>query len=150
MDVAYTIDGQQQVTEIVDRNGNLTQFDSAGAHKLASGVRSASVAFGTSGEIMVLVNQVGQLIQVDTKGAHLLASGVMSADVALSGGQEVLEVVFLASGQVQVIGIVSGLGHGLDEAAIQAAKMIRFRPAQRNGQPVDYHAHVRIEFRFAG
>jgi TonB family protein len=62
-------------------------------------------------------------------------------------GDVVLDVVFLASGQVQVISVVSGLGHGLDEAAIRAARMIRFRPAQRNGQPVDFHAHVRIEFR---
>jgi TonB family protein len=64
-------------------------------------------------------------------------------------GDVVLEVVFLSSGQVQVIRVVSGLGHGLDEAAIQAARMIRFRPAQRDGQPVDFHAHVRIEFRLA-
>ena len=64
-------------------------------------------------------------------------------------GDVVLEVVFLASGQLQVIRVVSGLGHGLDEAALQAAKLIRFRPALRNGQPVDYHAHVRIEFRLA-
>ena len=64
-------------------------------------------------------------------------------------GDVVLEVVFLASGQMQVIRVVSGLGHGLDEAAIQAAKLIRFRPALRNGQPVDFHAHVRIEFRLA-
>jgi len=64
-------------------------------------------------------------------------------------GDVVLEVVFLASGQVQVIRVVSGLGHGLDEAAMQAARQIRFRPAQRNGQPVDFHAHVRIEFRLA-
>ena len=64
-------------------------------------------------------------------------------------GDVVLEVVFLASGQVQVIRVVSGLGHGLDEAAMQAARQIRFRPALRNGQPVDFHAHVRIEFRLA-
>jgi TonB family protein len=64
-------------------------------------------------------------------------------------GDVVLEVVFLASGQVQVIRVVSGLGHGLDEAAMQAAKQIRFRPAKRDGQPVDFHARVRIEFRLA-
>ena len=64
-------------------------------------------------------------------------------------GDVVLEVIFLASGQLQVIRVVSGLGHGLDEAAIQAAKLIRFRPAERNGQAVDFHAHVRIEFRLA-
>lgn len=62
-------------------------------------------------------------------------------------GDVVLEVVFLASGQVQVTRVVSGLGHGLDEAAIQAAKLIRFKPAKRNGLPVDFPAHVRIEFR---
>src|SRR5438270_6384943 len=62
-------------------------------------------------------------------------------------GDVVLEVVFLASGQVQVTRVVSGLGHGLDEAAIQAAKQIRFKPAKRNGQAVDFPAHVRIEFR---
>lgn len=64
-------------------------------------------------------------------------------------GDVVLEVVFLASGQVQVIRVLSGLGHGLDEAAIQAARLVRFRPAQRNGQPVDFHARMRIEFRLA-
>jgi TonB family protein len=64
-------------------------------------------------------------------------------------GDVVLEVVFLASGQVQVTRVVSGLGHGLDEAAIQAAKQIRFKPAKRNGQAVDFPAHVRIEFRLA-
>src|SRR6267143_30180 len=64
-------------------------------------------------------------------------------------GDVVLEVVFLASGQVQVTRVVSGLGHGLDEAAIQAAKQIHFRPAKRDGLPVDSPARVRIEFRLA-
>jgi TonB family protein len=64
-------------------------------------------------------------------------------------GDVVLEVIFLASGQLQVTRVVNGLGHGLDEAAIQAAKQIRFRPAKRNGQPVDFSAHVRIEFRLS-
>jgi TonB family protein len=62
-------------------------------------------------------------------------------------GDVVLEVVFLASGQVQVTRVVSGLGHGLDEAAILAAKQIHFRPAKRDGLPVDSPARVRIEFR---
>ena len=65
-------------------------------------------------------------------------------------GDVVLEVVFLASGQMQVTRVVSGLGHGLDEAAIQAAKQIHFKPAKRDGQPVDTPARVRIGFRLAG
>lgn len=64
-------------------------------------------------------------------------------------GDVVLEMVFLANGTVQVNRVVSGLGHGLDEAATRAAKQIKFRPAKRDGQPVDYPARVRIEFRLA-
>jgi TonB family protein len=65
-------------------------------------------------------------------------------------GDVVLEVIFLASGQMEVVRVVSGLGHGLDEAAIQAAKQIRFRPAKHDGQPIDFPARVRIAFRLVG
>jgi TonB family protein len=64
-------------------------------------------------------------------------------------GDVVIEVVFLASGKVVVNRVVSGLGHGLDENASRAAQQIRFKPALREGQPVDYPARVRIEFRMA-
>jgi len=64
-------------------------------------------------------------------------------------GDVVLEVVFLANGSVQMNRVVSGLGHGLDEAAVRAAQQIKFKPARRDGQPVDFPARVRIEFRLA-
>src|SRR5207253_3425715 len=64
-------------------------------------------------------------------------------------GDVVLEMVFLANGSIQVNRVVSGLGHGLDEAATRAAQQIKFKPAKREGQPVDYPARVRIEFRLA-
>lgn len=64
-------------------------------------------------------------------------------------GDVVVEVVFLASGQVQVNRVVSGLGHGLNEAALRAAQQIKFKPARTDGQPVDFPARVRIEFRLA-
>jgi TonB family protein len=64
-------------------------------------------------------------------------------------GDVVVEVVFLASGQVKVSRVVSGLGHGLDENALRAAEQIKFKPARRENQPVDFPARVRIEFRMA-
>jgi TonB family protein len=64
-------------------------------------------------------------------------------------GDVVLDLVFLANGTVQVNRVISGLGHGLDEAATKAAQHIKFKPAQREGQPVDFPARVRIEFRMA-
>ena len=64
-------------------------------------------------------------------------------------GDVVLELVFLANGSVQINRVVSGLGHGLDEAAVRAAQHIKFKPAKREGQPVNFPARVRIEFRLA-
>ncbi|HLZ11843.1 MAG TPA: energy transducer TonB [Candidatus Acidoferrum sp.] len=64
-------------------------------------------------------------------------------------GDVVLDVVFLANGKIVVNRVISGLGHGLDENASRAAQQIHFKPALRAGQPVDYPARVRIEFRLA-
>jgi TonB family protein len=64
-------------------------------------------------------------------------------------GDVVLDMVFQADGTVQVNRVISGLGHGLDEAAVRAAQQIKFKPAKRDGQPIDFPARVRIEFRLA-
>jgi TonB family protein len=64
-------------------------------------------------------------------------------------GEVVLEMSFGANGTLQVNRVVSGLGHGLDEAAIAAAKLIRFKPALRNGQPIDSVALVHVKFQMA-
>lgn len=60
-----------------------------------------------------------------------------------------LRVVFGAAGQIRVVGVLKGLGHGLDEAAVQAAEAIRFRPARRDGRPVDAPAVIQIQFQIA-
>jgi hypothetical protein len=48
-----------------------------------------------------------------------------------------------------LLGVVRGLGYGLDEAAEQAATRIRFKPAQADGRAVDYRATVHITFRMS-
>jgi len=60
-----------------------------------------------------------------------------------------VDVVFLANGTIQINRVVSGLGHGLDESAVRAAQQIKFKPAKRQGEPVDFPAVIRIEFRLA-
>ena len=64
-------------------------------------------------------------------------------------GDVVLDLIFLANGTVHVNRVISGLGHGLDEAAIRAAQQIKFKPAKQDNQPVDFPARVRIEFHMA-
>lgn len=61
-------------------------------------------------------------------------------------GQVALEVVFQASGTVRIMRVVHGLGHGLDEAAEQAAQQMRFRPATRGGVAVDTTATLYVTF----
>ncbi|MGC8550493.1 MAG: TonB family protein [Acidobacteriaceae bacterium] len=61
-------------------------------------------------------------------------------------GDVTLRVRFTASGQVQVLDVVHGLGYGLDQQAEIAAREIRFRPATENGHPVDAIRIIRITF----
>lgn len=64
-------------------------------------------------------------------------------------GDVSLEVLFRASGEVEVQRVINGLGHGLDESAQTAAREIRFQPALRDGEPVDFSAIVHITFALA-
>ena len=64
-------------------------------------------------------------------------------------GDVLVQVVFTASGDVKVLRIVQGLGYGLDESAESAARQIRFKPAEQDGQPVDFPAIAHIKFALA-
>ena len=64
-------------------------------------------------------------------------------------GEVLLEVVFESSGNLHILRVVHGLGHGLDEAAVRAAQKIRFKPAQRDGQPADSTAVLHVIFQIA-
>jgi TonB family protein len=64
-------------------------------------------------------------------------------------GEVLLEISFGANGQLQVNRVVRGMGHGLDEAATAAANKMRFKPALRNGVPVNSTAIVHVVFQLA-
>ena len=65
-------------------------------------------------------------------------------------GNVVLRVTFFANGQIQVLGVLQGLGHGLDEQARSAVQQGRvLRPATRNGQAVDMTTNITITFQLA-
>ena len=62
-------------------------------------------------------------------------------------GDAVVKVVFRANGSIEVVGLVRGLGYGLDEPALQVARGIRFRPAlNAAAEPVDFPTNVIIHF----
>lgn len=61
-------------------------------------------------------------------------------------GEVLLEVLFSASGRIEVLRVTRGLGFGLDENARAAASQIRFQPGTRGGAPVDMKGTVHIVF----
>ena len=64
-------------------------------------------------------------------------------------GEVLLDVVFSATGQIHIVRVVRGLGHGLDESAVHAAEQIQFKPAMRDGHPADSEAVLHIVFQLA-
>jgi len=64
-------------------------------------------------------------------------------------GDVVLQVRFTATGQVQVLRVVSGLGYGLDQLAQAAAQRIQFKPPTRDGHAVDEVTMIHVTFQLA-
>ncbi|MBI4747516.1 MAG: energy transducer TonB [Acidobacteria bacterium] len=61
-------------------------------------------------------------------------------------GKVVLSVEFRADGTIGEVQVVKSLGYGLDECAVEAARHIRFRPAQKGGRPFTFRSRVEYSF----
>jgi TonB family protein len=67
---------------------------------------------------------------------------------AMIEGAVVLQAVVRKDGTVDTFRILQGLGHGLDESAIQTvAQQWRFMPGMKDGQPVDVMVTIEVSFR---
>lgn len=55
-------------------------------------------------------------------------------------------VLVTEMGDIDSVIVFRGLGHGLNERAIEAARELKFSPATRNGKPIPYWTKVMIEF----
>ena len=58
-----------------------------------------------------------------------------------------LSAVIAADGAVTEIKVIRGLGHGLDEKAVECLRKWTFTPATRHGEPVPAKTTVEINFR---
>lgn len=62
-------------------------------------------------------------------------------------GDVELRVRFKTDGTLEVLGVTRGLGHGMDESALEAAKGIRFRAATDTaGAPIEFTTVVKVHF----
>jgi periplasmic protein TonB len=118
-----------------------------------TGVQAAQVSLGvappppptpTSALSRVPVRTTPQLIYkpepaytADAKAAHI-------------EGQVMVKIKVSSTGAVTVLGVQKGLGHGLDQSALQSAQGCRFKPAvDTNGNPTDWEGVVSITFQIA-
>jgi TonB family protein len=58
-----------------------------------------------------------------------------------------LELVVSAAGVVEDVRVARGAGHGLDDAAVRAARLFRFSPAVKEGRAVRVRMTWSVEFR---
>jgi TonB family protein len=61
-------------------------------------------------------------------------------------GEVMLQLVVDEIGNVTSVNVLKGLPHGLTEAAIEAVRQWKFRPARRNGLPVAVFHQVSLRF----
>jgi TonB family protein len=62
-------------------------------------------------------------------------------------GTVILWVVIGTDGRVHQVKVARPLGLGLDEKAIEAVKQWRFKPAEKDGHPVQVAADIEVNFR---
>jgi protein TonB len=66
-------------------------------------------------------------------------------------GNVTVRIKVSSSGSVQVLGVISDLGHGLGDSAVRAIEATRFKPAtDDSGNPVDWEGVVNVAFQLAG
>ncbi len=85
-----------------------------------------------------------------TEKAHVLSklepSYTESARKYSVQGTVILRAVFSSSGEVNSIRVVKKLPHGLTQRAIEAARQIKFTPAQKDGHAVSMY--IQLEYNF--
>jgi TonB family protein len=61
-------------------------------------------------------------------------------------GTVTLEAIVHKDGTVEIVRVVRPVGYGLDENAQRALRQWKFKPAMKNGQPVDVVLNVEVNF----
>lgn len=166
--VYFTIpypDGTTRIGALVQPDGTFTVALPEGERRLGINVQGylvRSFAFGSldllQENLRLSSSDTGQLLVTLTPSGTAATEPVLISQVAprytdqarQAGvqGTVKLRAVVRIDGSVDSIQIVEGLGWGLDEAAADALRRSRFRPATRNGQAVDFTINFVTSFAF--
>jgi protein TonB len=121
---------------------------SAGTGTVAGGASGASPSVGaaSSPDREVLLSESS----VDARARLVRGVKPVYPDTARSDGVEGtvgLELIVDDAGIVESTRVIRPVGHGLDEAALTAARAFRFSPAMKSGHPVHVRMPWSVEFR---
>lgn len=97
-------------------------------------------------EIFVVVENMPELIG----GLGSIQGKIKYPEMAKKAGVEgrvIVQFVVDEQGNVQDPQVVRGLGAGLDEEAVRAVRMAKFKPGQQRGKPVKVKMSLPITFR---
>jgi TonB family protein len=107
----------------------------------------AGVGAGSGGGIGGGVFKVGGGISAPQAIAAPDPEYTEEARNAKTQGMCVLWLIVDDQGHPRDIKVVRGLGHGLDDKAIEAVKQWRFQPAMKDGHPVNVQISVEVGFK---
>lgn len=68
------------------------------------------------------------------------------AEKAKVEGEVILKILVQIDGSTTVVEVVEALEHGCTEAAIEAAQQWKWKPAQKDGHPVEADGVISMEF----
>jgi protein TonB len=142
-----SLGGDGMAVPVGPAGGSLEQPSGAGpAQKTVVRERVKEKVLGPSGAAPV---QPGECSDTPTKPKPQGFVQPQYTDDARAAGIEGrvrVKLTIDASGTVTEASLVSGLGHGLDESALAAAKRMRFTPATECGKPVSSSFTITMRF----
>ena len=108
-------------------------------------------AAGTSGGLRLVAQQAqeaGKGATAPTVVKQVQPDYTAEAKAAMIQGAVLLDCVVLADGHVGDVTVERSLDAdlGLDRQAVNAMKQWEFKPATRDGRPIETHVHVEMRF----
>jgi TonB family protein len=111
------------------------------------GAGDGGAALGAGGGVTGSVFNVGGGVSAPAVIYKVDPEYSEEARKAKYSGTVMLSIVVDTEGRARDIRVVKSLGLGLDEKAIQALEKWRFKPAQKDGRPVNARSTIEVNFR---
>jgi TonB family protein len=126
-------------------DGEPTEVDTTITVTYSLGDAVPPPATGPAAELAI--RQIGGYVSAPALLSSAEANYSEEARAQKISGTVVVHLLVDTQGNATQVRVLRGLGHGLDEKAVQAVSTYKFRPALDHGQPVPVALNVEVNFR---